>query len=189
MLNETKEMVNELRTIYHEVKELLLNVRNQVTERPDMKSVPTENGVNMDPGSLLSNSQPVLSPGSLLPSIRLAMEYSGKSMTPSNEISQIISNLPDDPLVKATTALIEVNRRRNNLENNLATLESSNTDQSIFGLLDLMSKDKSSADKARIQAMINDAIDKVAQEKVSLMIINNFFSVDPNHERYKPIIK
>ncbi|CAH8627196.1 unnamed protein product [Heterobilharzia americana] len=165
MLNETKEMVNELRTIYHEVKELLLNVRNQVTERPDMKSVPTENGVNMDPGSLLSNSQPVLSPGSLLPSIRLAMEYSGKSMTPSNEISQIISNLPDDPLVKATTALIEVNRRRNNLENNLATLESSNTDQSIFGLLDLMSKDKSSADKARIQAMINDAIDKVAQEK------------------------
>nr|CAH8876383.1 unnamed protein product [Trichobilharzia regenti] len=164
-LGETKEMLSELRTIYQEVKELLLNVRNQVNENTDVKTGQTDVDANIDQHVVLSNSQPVLTPGSLLPSIRLAMEYSGKTMATPDEISQVISNLSDDPIVKATTALIDVNRRRNNLENNLATLESSHTDQSIFGLLDLMSKDKSSAEKARIQAMINDAIDKVTQEK------------------------
>lgn len=70
------------------------------------------------------------------------MEYSGKTISPTDDITQLISNLPDDPLVKASTALYELNRRRNNLENNLAALESSHNDQSIFGLLDLLNKDK-----------------------------------------------
>ncbi|TNN20191.1 hypothetical protein EWB00_004804 [Schistosoma japonicum] len=165
-LDETKEMVDELRSIYQEVKELLLNVRSQINENKDLKSEQTEKvDTNIDPNVLLSNSQPVLTPGSLLPSIRLVMDYSGKTITPTSDITQAISNLPDDPIVKASTALYELNRRRNNLENNLATLECSHNDQSIFGLLDLLSKDRSSAEKARIQAMINDAIDKVVHEK------------------------
>ncbi|KAK4475229.1 hypothetical protein MN116_002305 [Schistosoma mekongi] len=165
-LDEAKEMVNELRSIYHEVKDLLLNVRNQINENKDLRSEQTEKvDTNIDPNVLLSNSQPVLTPGSLLPSIRLVMDYSGKTMTPTTDITQAISNLPDDPIVKASTALNELNRRRNNLENNLATLECSHNDQSIFGLLDLLSKDRSSAEKARIQAMINDAIDNVVHEK------------------------
>ncbi|CAH8680612.1 unnamed protein product [Schistosoma rodhaini] len=167
-LDETKEMVNELRSVYQEIKDLLLNVRNRIDENNNMKLEQTEK-IDTDTNSniLLSHSQPVLTPGSLLPSIRLAMEYSGKTISPTNDITQLISNLPDDPLVKASTELYELNRRRNNLENNLAALESSHNDQSIFGLLDLLTKDKSSVEKARIQAMINDAIDKVVHDKKS----------------------
>ncbi|CAH8662446.1 unnamed protein product [Schistosoma margrebowiei] len=167
-LDETKEMVNELRSVYREIKDLLLNVRNRIDENNSMKLEQTEKiDTNTNSNALLSNSQPVLTPGTLLPSIRLAMEYSGKTISPTDDITQLISNLPDDPLVKASTALYELNRRRNNLENNLATLESSHNDQSIFGLLDLLTKDKSSAEKARIQAMINDAIEKVVHDKKS----------------------
>ncbi|CAH8654032.1 unnamed protein product [Schistosoma guineensis] len=167
-VDETKEMVNELRSVYREIKDLLLNVRNRIDENNSMKLEQTEKiDTNTNSNALLSNSQPVLTPGTLLPSIRLAMEYSGKTISPTDDISQLISNLPDDPLVKASTALYELNRRRNNLENNLAALESSHNDQSIFGLLDLLNKDKSSAEKARIQAMINDAIEKVVHDKKS----------------------
>ncbi|CAI2735681.1 unnamed protein product [Schistosoma spindalis] len=167
-LDETKEMVNELRSVYQEIKDLLINVRNQIDENNSMKLEQTGKiDTNTNSNTLLSTSQPVLTPGTLLPSIRLAMEYSGKTISPTDDITQLISNLPDDPLVKASTALYELNRRRNNLENNLAALESSHNDQSIFGLLDLLTKDKSSAEKARIQAMINDAIDKVVHDKKS----------------------
>ncbi|VDO61831.1 unnamed protein product [Schistosoma margrebowiei] len=176
-LDETKEMVNELRSVYREIKDLLLfynhdncfqNVRNRIDENNSMKLEQTEKiDTTTNSNTLLSNSQPVLTPGTLLPSIRLAMEYSGKTISPTDDITQLISNLPDDPLVKASTALYELNRRRNNLENNLAALESSHNDQSIFGLLDLLTKDRSSAEKARIQAMINDAIEKVVHDKKS----------------------
>ncbi|CAH8564791.1 unnamed protein product [Schistosoma turkestanicum] len=165
-LDETKEMMNELRSVYQEIKELLLNVRHRVDQNNNIKLEETEKiDTNTHSDVLLSNSQPVLTPGSLLPSIRLVMDYSGKTISPTNDITQLISNLPDNPIVKASSELCELNRRRMNLENNLAALECSHNDQSIFGLLELLSKDKSSVEKARIQAMINDAINKVVNEK------------------------
>ncbi|CAL8097513.1 unnamed protein product [Calicophoron daubneyi] len=164
--SELRDLAEELRTMQSELRDQLAEVQKYLTNRPsedDSNNVFTKEKLHAPPPS-----EPPLEIGSLLPSLRQVMDHAGKEFALTTESLE----LPADPsktsskiLPQAASVLAAAHQRRKNLENNFALLEQNQGEQSIFNLLELMNQGRSSAEKARIQAMINDAIAQAGKNK------------------------
>nr|VZH91268.1 unnamed protein product [Spirometra erinaceieuropaei] len=67
-------------------------------------------------------------------------------------------------LIAAHKALREVEQRRNNLETNISAFERSRKCQGFFDILDMLGKDEDAVERARIKAMVDDAISGVRDD-------------------------
>uniref|UniRef100_A0A0X3P8D1 Uncharacterized protein n=3 Tax=Schistocephalus solidus TaxID=70667 RepID=A0A0X3P8D1_SCHSO len=64
-------------------------------------------------------------------------------------------------LLVAQKTLREVEQRRNNLETNISAFERSRKCQGFFDILDMLGKDEDAVERARIKAMVDDAISNI----------------------------
>ncbi|BHF68224.1 hypothetical protein SprV_0301125700 [Sparganum proliferum] len=67
-------------------------------------------------------------------------------------------------LIAAHKALREVEQRRNNLETNISAFERSRKCQGFFDILDMLGKDEDAVERARIKAMVDDAISGIRDD-------------------------
>ncbi|CAH8592394.1 unnamed protein product [Dicrocoelium dendriticum] len=159
----------ELKSLAMELRDLQIELRSQLTElQRHLPSVAEENTpepVTSEPTAVApSHGQPVVGIGSLLPSLRTVMDHAlQKFVPPHGDLPNAFG--PSDILPKAASVLASVTKRRANLENNLATLERSQQERSLFALFEQIHTDPNSAYIARAQAMVTEAIANASRTK------------------------
>ncbi|KAF7261540.1 hypothetical protein EG68_00796, partial [Paragonimus skrjabini miyazakii] len=172
---ELKQLATQLCSIQSELREQLAELQQYFShDRASTKeNAPQATQAHDTPTPPVPQpSQPVLSVGTLLPSLRQVMDHAlEKFVLPKTTLDPNTDKEKVDDgssvLPRAVSTLAAANRRRANLEDNFVALERSQQDKSIFNLFEVMNRDPSSAYKTRVQAMINDAIAHDARSRKS----------------------
>ncbi|TGZ69501.1 hypothetical protein CRM22_003707 [Opisthorchis felineus] len=179
-LNERKEkereelhqLANELRAMQTELKSQFVELQEYLSKKHPTKE--SDTGVAKPPEqshpSVPLPSQPALGLGSLLPSLRQVMQHASETYTTPDSKTLFERDEHHAPesssvIAKAAAVLAVANQRRKNLENNMAALERAQQDRSMFNVLEQISKDPNTIDRARIQAIVNEAISKKKETK------------------------